>query len=456
MQRKQALQHRNTRTQKFISLVLSLVFGWSSTVSAQVASTEPPLTLSIQDAVRIAIDQNPNILSDREKLEEQDKNISLAISQIFPSIVGSASATKQKSAVSGVGTAAFGGEPYNQYIAQLKLTQPLYVGGALSNGLSAQKREKEIRQKTLEIDTRNLTLQVLEAFYTVLTNQQVLEILKQTKTVEEQTVATSERYYKIGRAQLLDVLQAKTTLALLLPQISTAENQMKSAASQLTTLLHESQAKSVKLLGPIAYIDPARVTQFLAKRKELPEIVRGQTQISAFHNQAEVQKAVYRPNLSLQAIYGKQSFTQTDLLNDYSNTWTVSLQLSVPIFSGLASVYQRSALASQEAQLEYSQVSLLDQLSFNQVQAERNLDVASAVLKSSKEASDLSKASLKEAQRDFKLQTINYLQLLTSQQNFLSAQSTYVQAQYSYIDSVAKYFVASGIPIEELIGILNQ
>jgi outer membrane protein TolC len=115
----------------------------------------------------------------------------------------------------------------------------------------------------------------------------------------------------------------------------------------------------------------------------------------------------------------------------------VGFQLSIPIFSGLSSIYQRGVLASQEKQLVYGQDTLLDTLSYNQVTAERNLDTATVVLRGSKDADDLSKASLKEAQRDYKLQTINYLQLLTSQQNFLAAESSFIQAKYSYISAVA-------------------
>lgn len=413
------------------------------------------LTLSIQDAVSSALKHNPAIQSDQEKLDEIKQTINYAWAQVLPNIAGTGTATKQKDSTA-TGGGAFQGTPYNSYSLVAKLTQPLYTGGAASAAIEANHREQEVREKTLEIDSRDLTVQVMEAFYTTLTDQKVLQILKDTRSVLEQTVATNQNYYKIGRAQLLDVLQAKTTLALLLPQISTAENNMKSAASQLLQLLHENQAKTMNLLGPVSYVDPDQVHEFIAKKTILPEITRGEKQLAEFQKQQDVTLAAYNPTANLLATYGKSAYTQSNILNDYSNNWTISLQVSIPIFNGLASIYQRRVLASQEKELEFGQMSLLDQLSYNQTQAERNLQVAAVVLKSSKEADDLGKASLKEAQRDFKLQTINYLQLLTSQQNYLSAESSYAQAEYSYIDSVAKYFVATGIPITDLISILNK
>lgn len=435
--------------------VLALGFLLLNDTWAGYSPDENSVTFSIQDAVSSALKQNPAILSDEEKLAEIKQTIKFSYAQIFPNITATGTGTKEKDS-SATGGGAFQGTPYNTYSLVAKLTQPLYTGGAATAAINANHIEQEVRERTLEIDSRDLTVQVLEAFYTTLTDQKVLQILKDTQLVLQQTVTTNQNYYKIGRAQLLDVLQARTTLALLMPQISTAENNMKSAASQLMQLLHENQAKTVNLLGPVSYVDPDRVRAFIAKKVQLPEITRGEKQIAEFQQQENVTLASYNPTANLLATYGKAAYTQSDILNDYSNNWTVSLQVSIPIFNGLASIYQRHVLASQEKELEYGQMTLLDQLSYNQTQAERNLDVAAVVLKSSKEADELGKASLKEAQRDFKLQTINYLQLLTSQQNYLSAESSYVQAEYSYIDSVAKYFVATGIPISNLIEILNK
>jgi len=198
------------------------------------------------------------------------------------------------------------------------------------------------------------------------------------------------------------------------------------------------------------------VNSYLAQRKELPEIVRGETAIEQSRQQTTLTLSTYHPQLSLEGAIGRKAFTQSDLLNDYSTEWSIGLTLTVPIFAGLGSIYQRAALNSVTQQLEYTQSQLLDTLSLSQVEAQRNLAAATIVLKSSHDADELSKASLKEAQRDFRLQTINYLQFLTSQQNYLSAESSFIQAKFGYIDAVAKFFQSSGIPMTELVAILGK
>jgi outer membrane protein TolC len=146
---------------------------------------------------------------------------------------------------------------------------------------------------------------------------------------------------------------------------------------------------------------------------------------------------------------------KSDLLNEYETAWSFGVYVTIPIFSGLSSFYQKAALLSQQQQNRYAQQTTLDTLSYNQVQSERDLDTAVANLKSTKSAADLGIASLKEAQRDFRLQTINYLQLLTSQQGYLQAESSFIQAEYNYINAIANYFVASGIPLSKLVDFLE-
>jgi len=425
----------------------------AQSLSQSALEIEPVLTLSIEDAVKRALDRNPTVLNNRERLEEAGQAFSFAVSQFLPNLAGIASGFKEKAAVNGI-SVPFGGESYNQYTLQLKLVQPLYQGGALLSGLHAAEKELDIRKKDLEISERDVTAQVVSSFYSVMLNQQLLDVLNYTLNEEKQTQTLVERYLKIGRAQMLDLLQIKTQVALIYPKISTAENQMKASASQLMSLLHDNQTEAVHLTGNLVYIDPSIAAKVITLKHERLELTRSRIAIDQFEDKSSVALSTYNPSLNFQALYGKTANSQSDLLNDFSNTWSVGFQFNLPIFSGLASIHEHRVLASQEKQLEYNQQSLLDTLSYSQVQAERNLDTAATVLKSSKEASDYATESLKEAQREFKMATSSYTQLNTSEQNFLDAQTRYIGAKYDSIDAVSKYFVSAGIPLSELVKLL--
>jgi outer membrane protein TolC len=435
----------------FIICILTRGSGWATQMPPQTTNT---LTMSIKQTVDHALTRNPDVLNDREYLTEADANTSFAIAQIFPTISGTASANIQKDAVN-TGNALFNGSSYNQYVAQLHLVQPLYEGGAILAGLSAAKKDRDVHQYTLEIEERDLTVQVIQAFYSVFSNKKVYETLMENEKVEKEALTTTERYYRIGRGQLLDVLQSKAQIALLEPQIATSQNQMRSSVSQLVTLMHESKTTGVNLIGSLASIDTEVVRSLMPVRHKLPEISQGETAISEFDDRAQVTMAPFYPSMSLQANYGQTSTSRSDLFSDYANGWNIGLYLTIPLFSGLSSVFERRSLDSQTAQLEYGQDKLLDTLALNQVTAEQSLDTAANVLKGSREAARLSRASLKEALREFKLQTINYLQLLTSETGDLTAQIAYIQAKGSYINALATYCQTSGIPIQKLVSLLD-
>jgi outer membrane protein TolC len=456
-------------TQKFPSLfLLLLTLSFSHVLGdpcAFAANTEalpvitptptpaPQLSMSIKDAIGIALDRNPNAADYRERVTEDYANRASSVSLVLPNLSGNASINKEKDPTSGF--AIDQGNSYTHYVAQLRLVQPLYQGGALLAGIHYADKDIAIRKLDLSVTERDLQVSVIQAFYTVFANQETVRILKDTLAIENKSLETAERYYHIGRGQLLDVLQTKSQVALLKPQIETAENTVKSTVSQLSTLLHEDLDKSVGLIGSLTVIDANTVKGLIPTRQKLPEVARSETTIDQFNDKEALTLAQYNPTLNIQGTLGQASNERSQFFQDYSNGWTIGLYLTVPIFNGLASIHQRDALNSQMKELDYTQAALLDTVAYNETETDRDLDTANSVLQSSKEASDIAKASLREADREFRTQTINYLQLLTSQQNDLSAELQYVQAKGSYITALANYCRAAGIPMQKLVDLLD-
>ena len=95
-------------------------------------------------------------------------------------------------------------------------------------------------------------------------------------------------------------------------------------------------------------------------------------------------------------------------------------------------------------------------MSVGQIQTERDFQVAQTTFESSRMAAQYGIESLKEAQRTYRLQMINYLQYQSSEQAFLDSQSGYLQAKYTYIVDLAKYFNALGVPSATLIAKLQE
>ncbi len=417
-----------------------------------------PMTLL--SAVKIALDHNPAVRTAREKINEGFANESYAFAKIFPTVQGVGTAAVQKdSALSGGGP--FQGDVYNNYNVQLQLNQPLYDGGALFAAVRYADKDEKIRSLSVEMSERDTALLIIGDFYDVLLAQRKLAALNRTLKVLTETLQVTQSRYKIGRAQLLDVLSIKTQIALLVPQISQQENQIQISAAQLAHDMGDPDARQIQVNGTLEPMTNQQMESYSPEslrrlKSRILEFEQEALTIDQFEDTRAVTLAPNYPQASLIASIGRAAYAQSDLLTDYSTAWSVGLSLTIPIFSGLSSVAQKRQLASQGEQLLLAATTLQDQISLNQVQTRRNLEIARSTIASSKDAFVLAEQSLAEARRQYKLATIDYLQYLTAQSSLLTAESNFDQAKHDYLTSLAKYYVAAGYPLNQLILGLNE
>jgi outer membrane protein TolC len=113
-------------------------------------------------------------------------------------------------------------------------------------------------------------------------------------------------------------------------------------------------------------------------------------------------------------------------------------------------------LASQKIEMEKDDVSLNDTQASLEIQTEKNLEVAKNQLDQNRIAAQYGRESLDEADKDWRIATINYTQYQTSQQAYLTAETGYYQSQYNYIVAIANYFAAVGTPLEHLVTKLEE
>jgi outer membrane protein TolC len=411
--------------------------------------------ITIQDSVRTALDRNPDVLKAREAVQQSQANVSLAISKVFPTIDGQLKASWLK-ASSASSSPLFGGKPYNQYLAALNLDQPVY-DGAIFSGYSYSKKDVQIKQYKESIAERDLSQKVLENFYSVLLHERLLGILQEALKVDNETLKIAERWLSTGRAQKVDVLQLRTQAALRLPKIAETENKMRISAAELATLLRNLDAGSIRIRGALVTPEASWVKKNVQQKKQdLPEMLQAKELVNQFEDNREVQMAKYWPSLGVLGNLQRQAYTKRELIDANTTSWSVALVLDVPLFAGLSSFHQRASLAAEQRQLELDETHTADTVSVNQIQAEKDFAVALTQLDSARKAAEFGRQTIQEAQRQYRFQTINYLQYQSSQQAFLDSQTGYFQAKYNYIVSLSKYFNAMGVPSEVLIAKLDE
>lgn len=413
-----------------------------------------PEKLTIRGAAELALEHNPMIQKAHKKVEENAAQVSLVRSALIPNVSASLTGNHKKDATNSPAF-RFGGDPYNQYVFDFKITEG--VGFYTRDRFRMAEREQTLSQIDLELASRELYGKVISAFYKVILDQKNLETLNQTQTIERESLLTAQKRYKIGRGQLLDVLQVKTQLALLAPKIAQAQNQIQIDASTLANLLGSPEIPELQLSGDLIIIPyprlQRRIDQMPHRFPELEKVAIKQSQLQSERN---VTWAKNLPNLSAAFDLMSTSYTKNDLFNNSATSWSLGLQLSIPIFSGLSSIHEKRTYASRQTQLELEQQNVRNNLSLQQTQSAKNLLVAWQTISSAWDALNIADESLNEAKNNYQFVIIDFLQFLSVQQAYLEARSSLFLAEYQYITSLVSHFVASGASLDELIHLLEE
>lgn len=447
---------RPRATAESLVIIPFIVISLCLEQSAHAVENAAPLSLAL--AVSEALRNNYTVRQAREKLVQTRADTSTARSLLFPNLTLSGGIGEYKGAVENSTSVPFDGNAYNQYTADLKLSQPIFQYGSLS-AIRAANDDTKIAELNLEISERTLTNQIIQAFYRVLLNQRLLDILEKTEVIVRQSLATTEHRLHTGRSQLLDVLQVKTQVALLKPQIEEAKNQLQAAGAQLANYVADPawSGDILRVKGHLVSLRLADVRPRVdLQHPRLPELELIRIQREQVNERKDVTLGKELPTLNLAADYGSLAYTKSDLTSPYTREWSAQLQLTIPLFSGFSSFYERRSYASQDLQLEFKTHDTENNLALQQIQSLKSLESAEASLQSAQEAAELATQSTGEAQRNYRLATIDSVQFLTVNQSSLAALSSLDNIRYQNIVAMANYFVATGLPLTTLMQILEE
>jgi outer membrane protein TolC len=287
--------------------------------------------------------------------------------------------------------------------------------------LTAEQREQ------LLLDTREtVLLQVVQAYYDVLRNEQQVGVFQNSISLRQEEVRDQEARARLGNARPLDVAQGQSDLAAVRVSLAQARTDALNARSALARLMGVDA-----VAGPLtdAFAAPLNVgavndwrEQAFQQRQDL--IAAARATESA---RAGVESAIrqYFPSVSIDFNY----FLYTDPKS--SQKWTGGVSANIPIFSGLQieadirrawSVYRQAGLAESATRR-----AVLDDITqdfqnlANSREKIQNLQVQVAAAQRAFDLSD----------RAYRLGSDTNLNRLTQQNNLLSAQLNLIDEQFN-------------------------
>ncbi len=385
---------------------------------------------TLQDALREAYQNNPDLLAARAQQRATDENVPIQRASGLPSLSSSATLTEfvKQSSSSFI-------SPERSLNANLELGVPLYSGGNVRNSVRAARNRVEAGQADLRGTESAIFSAVVAAYMDVIRNEAITGLSQNNVEVLQINLeATSDRF-EIGDLTRTDVAQSQSRLALAQGDLRTSEANLIAARENYIALIGSAPA-DLQSPPPLPGL-PESVEAAEASALEFnPDIIAARERVEAAGYDIEVAGSGRLPRLEAFASGGYQNFLNTlgtipgtGAADQVSTTAQAGLRLTVPLFQGgRVAAQQRQATAQASAALEQAigtERNVLAQVrsAFSSWQA------ASAIIASTQAAVDAAELSLEGVRAENSVGNRTILDILDAQQELLGARVQLVTAR---------------------------
>lgn len=378
------------------------------------------LTLSLEQALQIALSENPTIKIADEEIEIKRYAKQGTYASLYPQI--DASASYQRVIAKQTMSMDFGGETQtikvgsdNSFNGGITAAMPI-ISAQLWASLKVSALDVELAVEKARSSRLDMVEQVTQAYYTVLLAKESLNVYR---SVYNNAIANNkniQKRYDVGSVSEFDLISSNVSVQNAEPNVFAAENSVVLALWQLKALLGIDLERNIDVSGSLMDYESSMVQAYDLSRIDLQDnstLMQLEIQEQMLEKAVQITKMANVPSVAINAAYlytalgNDGKFLRKEAWNPYAYA---GLQLNVPIFAGNA----RRA-ATRQARLNLSSLQL------QRENVERQLHVA----------------------------VINNLNSMdTSVRQFGSSAATVAQARRGYEIAVKRYEVGSGTLVE--------
>ncbi len=417
---------------------------------------QQPLTL--ERAVRLALERNPDVLVSRLEVQRADARVREAIGTALPSLSVAAGYNRnivppvfflpdfQNPNSGRLQEVRIGSD--NAFQVQLQLGQVLFSQAVLV-GIGASRLYAEAARQQYRAVAVQTVASVKKAFYAALLSRELLEAAQASLQRAERFAQDVGVLASQGLVADYDALRARVQLEQIRTVVAQAQFGYAAALRNLKLLIGLQQEELVELAGDLeAEYRPAD----LPTEPELIErVLRQNIQLQALRLQEQVQQEVVR-------IYQAESYPTVVgfggvTYQGQSPTWrnfvtavssVVGIQLSISLFQGL-----QTAARVEQAELEQRKVQQQRERLQEALKLQILLVRQQALL--AQQRLEAHRSAIRQAERGYEIALTRYSTGLGSQLEVLDADAAIRQARSTYAQALHDYLVAQA-ELEALTG----
>jgi outer membrane protein TolC len=434
------------------------------------------MELGLQEAIEIALDENPTIRVAGLEVERQRYVKNETIGNFLPSLTADGSYTRAIEQATMGGMSFYGPDSWQ---GGATVGMPLIVP-ALFQTLKLNDQQMRAAVEAARASKLNLVNEVRKSYYGILLAQEALSVLQSSEQTTSQTVEDTRTKFNNGLASEYDLVTAEVQLSNLRPSIYQAENGLQSARKMFRMLLGLPEDTEFGLkdgLEELAHepVDGAMEHDGLENNSGLRSM---DIQHSVLKRQLGVLRTQRMPSL---VAFGNVTFmgqVQRDVFSsmnslgpqivnqvleamgqppqplppptpvresfEWQHPINVGARLSVPLFAGFTNVSRERQLKNSIRQLELQRDYAADGIRVQADNARANVGTAFSKMQAGRN-------TITQAQKGYDISKVRFdegmgtiLELNSAELALTQARMNYAQAVYDYLSAQADYELIIG------------
>jgi outer membrane protein TolC len=417
---------------KTISVALFLlIFSFPAWAAAPAIPQGPTLTL--EECLQLAFDHHPDIVSSGWQVRRSGSQVQLAKSSLRPALDLGASLSDSGSAEA-------------RSASDISVKQLLSDGGKTRATIAGASYNLSAARKEAERTWQERAYAVKEAYFGLLRARDDAEVAVETVVLYETQLKQAQAFYKAGSSSKIDVTTAEVNLSQARLDLAKARSSASAAVAglenEIGTALPDRSA-ALQAPGESTASMPALETAVGEALSSRPDVqAAGERVLSAKETLSATARGM-SPSL-----YASGGWGFSDSSSGWSDEWTASLSLSVPLYDGGATA-ARTEVSRADLEISRSdREKLLNSVRLEVETALLDLGTASEQVKTAELALRQARENLDLARGRYRVGVGTSLEVTDAAEKFSTAGKALVQARYDRQVAAAALEKALGRPVE--------
>lgn len=408
-------------------------------------------SLTIEDALRIAEKNNPQILVSEVNSSVSNIDMYRALSSFLPSLSTGLTYTKLDTVPSmqfpnltnptgPMMTIPLGVK--DNYSAEVTLSMPIFLGGKLVYAYLIAKDNNIKSEIDHQKNISDIKMAVIQMYLSGLLMDDMISMTEQLYNTSAEHLTTAQNRYAAGTLSKLELLAAQTQVSALKPQVERLKNTRDNLLNSIRLFLGMSLDDELTLEGSldedfiIQSIDnpqPDSVEIDVMARKDVQSMKKSVDILKKVNNMS---KLAFLPNIVGFSSYSYSNGTggadTLTLFNDslyFTGSMVWGLSASLDIFSGGKRVLDVIKSGRQYKQMNMLYANKLEQTKVEIESAINNYNIANMNI-------ETYKAGLNTAEEAYRMAKEQYEQGIINNSDYLDAENSYIQAKVNYSQGI--------------------